>query len=195
MKNILFISLLIFIACTTQEENAQQQMFDDSEKSDTLVIEVEEPKVTFRMALDSLVNLKYQYEVKEFREIPIDSASVIYRVNRTIGWANRDSEELIDSVPINDLKTVQYAFLKGKQSMRTVIEEWNFSNKEAPKIVVDYLEYYEKEDFNGAYLHISSKSPFEYFQLENKLYIINTAGNYMYGEDRVLKVALMTYLK
>lgn len=194
MKNLLFISLLIFMACTTQE-NAEEQA-STSEVSDTLVIKVEESEVPFRMALDSLVNLKYQYVVKDFREIPIDSASLILRVNSFIEFG----EEQIDNVPVQNIERVQAAFIKGKKTVwgntypRCIIEEWTFTNSNELKQVIEYIEKYKNAP-NIRSIVVTGKSPFSYFQNNNKIYLIETGGEYMRSEEEILKEALRKYLK
>jgi hypothetical protein len=172
-------------------ENIEQQKVEVSTVSDSLVTKVETLKPTFRMALDSLVHLKYQYKLKEFREIPIDSASIVYRVNRDIN--NRGTDRIVtDNVPIQNIQSVQYSFLKGNSSRRTHIEEWTFDTEQGTKIIMDYIE---KQKDKRTWIIISNKSPFSYFQIDNKLYVISTGGAYMYGEDEVLKEGLLQYLK
>jgi hypothetical protein len=201
MKYLFFFCLLIFISCATQEtENIDQQKVEVSTVTDSLATKIEIPKPTFRMALDSLVNLKYQYEVKEFREIPIDSASLILRVNSFIELVIEVDEEPMDSVPNQYLQSIQFAFVKGEKAIwgntypRSYIEEWTFTNSEEAKRVVKFMERYTDE-YGTFDVAISRMSPFDYLQLDNKLYLIETGGEYMRGEEIVLKKALVKYLK
>lgn len=198
MNRIKFLLFLIVLSSCNElkkEKSIHQEVLKEDKKT---VLTVE--KDYFKIALDSLIRSKYQYEIKQIDNLPIDSSSIVHGFNLcikdTVGIVKK-----LENLPIQHIEKVRFARIKGKTPMsksskfyaRAYIEEWIFETEIGAKDFVGYFD--ENRNKTREWICLGGKAPLSYFHVKNKFYYVLTGGEYMYKEDEKLKELLLKYLE
>lgn len=142
----------------------------------------------FEEVLQSLADMPYKYELLSQEEVEIENTYLINRI-RFLNGLKRN----YPLVPVQGLKTVKQAKIKGKLSMRSgggslypraELEEWIFTSKRCMEEALEVLQQIEFRE--GKFDDVISKSPMTYWVKENKIYFLTPGGFYMLDEGEKL---------
>ncbi|WP_046755313.1 hypothetical protein [Kordia jejudonensis] len=192
----LIIFLVLFSACEEKgkvipNKEPQQEVLKDSVSPKVNSHESESIKkvdLTSKLAkkVARLTTLEHNYEVKNLDLVAHEKGMLLSKLI----YLKKLNDSMLKDIDINlfksNLHEVRKSFLKGTKPMnpngntypRVHIEEYMFKTSESAKATYDMLK---KSKPNGRFWMHISKSPYDLFLEENRIYFGSSGGFYMMG--------------
>ncbi len=206
MKNHLFYFLFLCLGFNScQQESSQHKAVETSNEkissSESIKTQVQNacdqdakiyPPSPFPTLLEKLTTSPYQYLTKSLHPIPIEESSLFIGIKRANIRLQNKNEKTLEPLQLEGLRGIQIAFIKGKLSIspntypRANIEEWEFQSPACVEQLLTYINDLKKR----TPWDVISKSPMDYWQLENRLYFLVPGGFYMLEEAKEIQKIL-----
>ncbi len=203
-KYFLFlVAFLIFSACH-QEPKAKDEIEKTTLENRTLdpspkALEVscdQEAKIyppsPFPSLLKKLSTSPYQYEVKSIDTIAQENTLLAKGIRQANNRLKYKKEATLAALSLEGLRGIKKAFVKGKVAItpntypRATIEEWEFQSPTCVEKILTYIKSIQQKTS----WDIISKSPMDYWQMDNRLYFLVPGGFYMLEEAKALQKTL-----
>lgn len=206
MKNHLFYFLLVcfgFSSC--QQESSQNKGVETtnekSSKSEAIKIPPQNactqdakiyPPSPFPTLLEKLATSPYQYLTQSLAPIPVERSLLFIGIKQANTRLQSKNKKPLEVLQLEGLRGIQNAFIKGQIPMssntypRATIEEWEFQSPACVEKILTYIDDLKKR----TPWDVISKSPMEYWPLENRLYFLVPGGFYMLEEAKEIQKIL-----